>query len=161
MTDILKEASDLRYGITFPKVEADASELLKSLQDYRARLDRLEFLMTSVVLDRGKAFRRNKEAQDTLNDKWDKILMDQKDKKMASLVTANEFQAPKEKYASVNLAVFEEKRKARILEEELSWADTTLDIMQKMYRGLDSARQDLLTRIKTIPLVSSLEYTTS
>ncbi len=161
MAEILKEASDLRYGIEIPKITADLPELLQALQDYRTRLDRLEYLLTSAVLEKGKAYRANKDAQDAASDKWDESISRMNDKKAASLVAANNFEAPREKYASANLASFEQRRAARLTENDFSWTETSVDALNKMYRGLDSARQDLLTRIKAIPLVNGLEYTTS
>lgn len=161
MAEILKEASSLRYGAQSPPPGSDIHTLLEALQDYRTRLDRIEYLLTSAVLERGKAYRANKDAQDAAADKWDESITRMNDRKAASLVAANNFEAPREKYASANLASFDQRRAARITEEEFSWTDTSVDALNKMYRGLDSARQDLLTRIKSIPLVNGLEYTTS
>lgn len=155
------EAADLRYSVTTPKIGSDQSQLLAALQDHRAKLDRIEYLMVESIILRGSAFRQNKDAQDDLQDKWDDALVRSNTKKAASLVSANEFVAPKEKYASANLSVLEIRRSARKLEEILLWAETTVDAITKMYRGLDSARQDLLTRIKAVPMVNSMEYTTS
>jgi hypothetical protein len=157
----LKEAAELRYGAKPVPIGADQSVLLAALQDYRARLDRIEYLMVQAVLIKGKAYRATKVLQDDAQDKWDESLTRNNAKKTASLVGAQEFIAPKEKYASANLATFEERRAVRISEDDLSWAETSVDAITKMYRGLDSARQDLLTRIKAIPMVNSMEYTTS
>lgn len=161
MAEIIREASDLRYSMEIPPPESDIHTLLEALQVYRAKLDRLEYLMTSAVLEKGAAYRANKNAQDAASDKWDESISRMKDVKSASLVAANNFEAPREKYAAANLYSLEERRAARVAEEEFSWTDTTVDILQKMYRGMDAARQDLLTRIKAVPLVSGLEYTTS
>jgi hypothetical protein len=159
MSAYLKEASELRYGVVNPPSTADMSELLQALQDFRARLDRIEYLLTSAVLSKGKTARSLRKAKDDLNDKWDDSLIRSNDRKAANLVAAQQFEAPREKYASANLATFEYQRFARAAEDDHSWTETTVDALQKMYRGLDSARQDLLTRIKAIPMVNSLEYT--
>jgi hypothetical protein len=159
MTDYLKEASELRYGVKTPPSGSDLSQLLEALQDYRARLDRIEFLLTSAVLSKGNTHRALKKASDELSDKWDDSVVKAKASKSANLVASQQFEAPREKYAAANLATFEYQRFARKAEEDHSWTETTVDVLQKMYRGLDSGRQDLLTRIKAVPVVNSLEYT--
>lgn len=161
MTEFLKEATDLRYSIKLPGDTVELSKLLASLQDHRARLDRLEHILTTCVIRKAQAVLAVKAANDDLSDKWDENISDQKKQKSVSLVVGNQFEAPKEKYATANLATFEQRRLVRTAEEELVWIETTIDALQKMYRGLDSSRQDILTRIKAIPVVNNLEYTTS
>lgn len=161
MAEYLREAAELRY--TAPKIAdtADQSQLLAALQDYRTRLDRIEYLMVRAIIRKGEALRALKEAQEESSNKWDEELIRNKDKKTVNLVSAQEFVAPREKYAAANIGTLEERREARLAESAYSWTETSVDALQKMYRGLDSARQDLLTRIKAIPMVSSMEYTTS
>lgn len=160
MQAFLREAGDLRYSLKIPNDSADLTVLLKSLQEHRAKLDRIEHILTSCVIHKALAVLSAREANDKLADKWDENISEQKKKKSASLVASNQFEAPKEKYATANLATFEERRLVRKAEEDLTWVESTLDAVQKMYRGLDSSRQDILTRIKAIPVVNNLEYTT-
>jgi hypothetical protein len=161
MGDYIKEAVDLRYSATRPGVGADQSELLVALQDYRQRLDRIEELMVRAFLKKGAAYRNSKNLQDVAQDKWDESLTQTTAAKKSSLLQSQEFIAPKEKYAAANLATFDQRRALRQAEDDLSWAETASDVLLKMYRGLDSGRQDLLARIKAIPMVTSMEYTTS
>lgn len=161
MSDYIKEAVELRYSAIKVDENADMSVLLKALQDYRARLDRIEYLLVRAVIRKGDALRAFKQAQNEATDVWDKRLSEIKDKKTVSLVAMQEFTAPREKYATANLASVEERQASRQAEEVLSWTEETVDALQKMYRGLDSSRQDILTRIKSIPMVNSMEYTTS
>lgn len=161
MAENLREVSDLRYSIEIPPNGSDSSILLASLQDHRARLDRIEHLLVSCVIHKAKAAIAVRSANDELSDKWDTNISDQKKQKSVNLVVGNQFEAPKEKYATANLATFEQRRVVRTAEEELIWIETAIDAIQKMYRGLDASRQDILTRIRAVPVVSSLEYTTS
>lgn len=161
MAEYLKEAAELRYTAPVVKSTGDQSELLQALQDYRTRLDRIEYLLVRAVIRKGEAYRAMKDAQEQASNKWDESLARSKEQKTVSLVAAQEFVAPKEKYAAANIATVEERHAVRKAENVFSWADTAVDALQKMYRGLDSARQDLLTRIKAIPMVSGMEYTTS
>ena len=161
MSEYVQEAAELRYKAPKVTENADQSVLLAALQDYRARLDRIEYLMVRAILRKGEAYIALKNAQEAASNSWDESLVRSKGKKTANLVTAQEFVAPREKYADANLETLEERRAVRMAEDEFSWADTSVDALQKMYRGLDSARQDLLTRIKAIPMVNSMEYTTS
>lgn len=161
MAEYLKEAAELRYSAATPGDKADQAELVRALQDIRTRLDRIEYLMVRAVIRKGDAYRALKNVQEQSSNKWDEKLISAKDKKAANLVSAQEFVAPREKYASANIATLEERREVRIAEDTFSWTETSVDALQKMYRGLDSARQDLLTRIKTIPVVNGMEYTTS
>jgi hypothetical protein len=161
MLKFLKEAADLRYSVKIPNDSATSAELLEALQDHRTRLDRIEHILTSCVIRKASATLAVRSANDNLNDKWDENISNQKKQKSVSLVTANQFEAPKEKYATANLATFEHRRVVRAAEEDLAWIETAVDALQKMYRGLDSSRQDILTRIKAIPVVNNLEYTTS
>lgn len=160
MQAYLKEASELRYSVKVPQDSADLNTLLSSLQEHRAKLDRIEHILTSCVIHKARSVIKVREANDELSDKWDTNISEQRQKKSASLVASNQFEAPKEKYATANLATFEHRRVVRKAEEELTWIESVTDAIQKMYRGLDSSRQDLLTRIKAVPVVNSLEYTT-
>jgi len=161
MAENLREVSDLRYSIDIPPNGSDSATLLVSLQDHRARLDRIEHILVSCVIYKAKALLSVRSANDELSDQWDSNISDQKKQKSVNLVVGNQFEAPKEKYATANLATFEQRRVVRTAEEELTWIETTIDAIQKMYRGLDASRQDIITRIKAIPVVSNLEYTTS
>lgn len=161
MSEYLKEAVELRYNAPIAKADDDTSIMLAVLQDYRARLDRIEYLMVRAIIRKGDASRTFKAAQNDASDKWDESLSQIKEKKTVSLVAAQEFTAPREKYATANMASIEERQAARKAEEVLSWTEETVDALQKMYRGLDSARQDLLARIKAVPMVNAMEYTTS
>lgn len=157
----LGEALDLRYSVSAVPQGADQPALFKALQDYRARLDRIEYLMVQAVILKGRALVAVRAVQEEAQEKWDENLVKANSKRAASLVASQDFVAPKEKYAAANLATLENRRSVRLAEEELSWAETVSDALTKMYRGLDSSRQDLLTRIKAIPMVNSMEYTTS
>lgn len=161
MSEYLKEAVQLRYSAPQANSSADMSVMLNVLQDYRTRLDRIEYLLVRAVIRKGDALREFKSAQNDASDKWDERLSEIKDKKTVSLVAAQDFVAPREKYATANIATVEERHRSRKAEEVLSWTEETVDALQKMYRGLDSSRQDLLTRIKSVPMVNSMEYTTS
>ena len=161
MSEYLTEAVSLRYSLPTIPENADQSVLLSVLQQYRANLDRLEELMVRAFIKKGIYYRRLKELQDAAQDKWDESLSKATEKKGLSLVSQQEFIAPKEKYANANLATLEQRHAVRKAENAYSWTESTSDVLLKMYRGMDSARQDLLARIKAIPMVNSMEYTTS
>lgn len=161
MSEYISEAAQLRYEAPKPGDEADQSVLLKALQDYRSRLDRIEYLMVRALLRKREAFNNLKSLQEEQSDKWDESLVNRTSKRTANLVSAQEFVAPREKYAEANIATIEERQATRKAEEIYQWTETASDVLQKMYRGMDSARQDLLARIKAVPVVNSMEYTTS
>lgn len=150
--DLLNKAAGLR-AVNQPQERAIPHVLHDTLVYVRANLDRLEVVLGQAMdLKHATAMeaRRQEQAE---QDAWD----DEADK--ARKQGRGEYEGAQERYAYWRLKTRDQRALARQAREE---ADVAADCEAKvrlMYRGLDSARQDLHARLRAVAFESALERT--
>lgn len=148
----LTEAQELRYTGGLPALELGVSEVLARLADIRLRLDRTEVLISEVARFRARIRVALKAASALVDDTWAEKVAGSGSR--ASRVAIGTFEvAPREQYARADVAVLGLRIVARRRERVLDAIGDTYDGIDRVRRGLDSARYDLhaMLRVLSIP----------
>jgi hypothetical protein len=136
------------YGALDPKA------FVESLLAVRARLDRLESLLTTALRVKGRAAREARRLRTLADDSWD-----QASSASRSSSRRSDYLGAKEHYADNNLATFDQQRAARQAEKLSHYADECADVIRTIHRGLDNFRSDHLAIIRMMSFESHLERT--
>jgi len=144
------EAHELRFEIAPGDQTQTLTEIHSLLLAARGNLDRIEEILVSLVRMNGKAKQAVADHQNALGDAWDQ----QAGGRNVSFSFSDP--APRERYAQYNQRTIHETVEARQAERVHRQMETSLEAVRIMYRGLDSARRDLETRIRLISLESAL-----
>lgn len=155
----VKEALELRFadaGDTDGAVGLPSGgtpqEVLDSLIRVRRRLDRVEFLLASVIRLRGMAARAAEATRAELDDQWDRKSVENRRRG-----GVNDFSGAKERYADVNVALFDQRREVRAAEDLKSRADEAEQIVRTAHRGLDALRYDHIAVLNGMSMLHHLE----
>ncbi len=154
LTDLVKEALELRFQSSLPSATATPQAVVDSLLDCRIRADRLEGIYIQVVQIRARAARMAAAAKAEADDAWATSIMDMKSRASRN---RDQFEGPRERYAEADLASMDFKRKARKAEEVLGLADESSDVIRTAYRGLNEVIQDHRTWLRSLQFQTTLE----
>jgi hypothetical protein len=156
---LVDEALTLRFK-TEESANLDISSprtIIASLLNCRARLDRLEEILTVAARARGRAYRAAQEARRVADEAWDAV--------SAAARTGpsrrSEYTGAKEHYADNNLATLSQQRSARIAERLADYATESHNVIKIVYHGLDNYRSDHLVIIRALSFESHLERTST
>lgn len=154
-----EEALELRFGFTPPTFDADPAVLLAALQHCRQRLDRLEELLAISLRIKAAADRDRSLHTARADDAWDLAIHDARSSRRntAVLNTRDEFSSAKEREAEANLTTLDLRRAARVCTDLAGQAGAHCELLRLLHRGLDSARHDLLTALRTLAFESTLD----
>lgn len=156
---IVDEAITLRFK-TEESTNLDISSaktIIASLLNCRARLDRLEEILTVATRARGRAHRAAQEARRVADEAWDLVSSAAR----TGPSRRSEYTGAKEHYADNNLATLNEQRSARIAERLADYATECHNVIKTVYHGLDNYRADHLVIIRALSFESHLERTST
>lgn len=154
LSELLREAVQLRFETEIPNSGAGPLEVLESLLDCRRRADRIENLYFKAVNIKGKLIRRASIDAAQADDEWAKSIVKTKN---SPISRGDSFTGPRERYAEADLEILEFKRQARKSTELLKLAEETVDIIKTSLNGINNTRQDHLSWIRSLQFQSTLE----
>lgn len=142
---LLAEAIDLRkHSIDMESLRTATPQHIRiALLDVRARLDRIEEILSNFIRLRGATVRQAVAARHAAGDAWD-----------AHAVAARrgDYEGAKERYAQWSVATLDEQRSARQAEKQQSVLDEAVEIVRLVYKGLDATRYDLHVLLRSISI---------
>lgn len=155
LSDLVREALELRGGVSLPGPQAGPSDVIKSMSDTRRALDRVEFLLNQGVRAKARVSRLNASAVAAFDDAWDSASKGTRGNLLAN--RGGDYSGPRERYAEANLAAFNELRDKRQAERMLSVAVEVETVLRNCHRGLDSLRADHHALLRAFNVQSVLE----
>lgn len=162
MTDIaailhgyVTEARTLRAGLDpLPGSESAPADIVEYLRNVRARIDRVEHLLTTTVVLRGRAVRVATARTQDADDDWDEAIVRVRS---APVRRNDEYSSARERNAEANLATLEARRVAREAAEFQHLCEEAVEALRLIHRGLDGVRHDTLTVLRLAQFESHLE----
>lgn len=149
------EARTLRAGLDpLPGSEAAPADVVEYLRNVRARMDRVEHLLTTVVILRGRAARVATARTHEADDDWDEAILRVRS---APVRRNDEYSSARERNAEANLATVEARRVARDAVEFQHLCEETVEALRLVHRGLDGVRHDTLTVLRLAQFENHLE----
>lgn len=152
LAQLVAEAAQLRLAATLPGAHASGDELLGSLLDVRAKLDRMEELLGNVLRVRAHALARHTVARIRADDAWDEAAVKQR-----SAAVRDEYSSAKERAAATNLEVLDLRRTERAADADARACDEAVEQIRLRYRGLADVRQDIHTIVRARQFESTLD----
>lgn len=155
ITEWLRQALDLRRTVSerYPRSTAGPEDVHAYLSDtVRPALDRLEGLLQQAASWKAGSDRMAAISRDAYEDAWNHTWSAQRNTRRMA-----EYSTGREREAEIDLAVFEIKktwRQARSVAAQFAEAERRLTIV---YRGVEGTRQDILARLRSYQVLSSLE----
>jgi hypothetical protein len=137
-----------------PGIDAMPHEIVATMIQIRANLDRMQELLTAAQLRRHGAqaqFRADEQAAQTV---WDQAATKPRGVRLGN---SDSFEGPRERYSQFNLVALEARMKAMETQREFEGWDVCYRATQSYYRNLDGARLDLHARLRAMQFESSLE----
>lgn len=138
------EASQLRRQVPNPSVAATMDVLHAALQTARGCQDRIETIMVQAIALKNATEARALDLEEAADDAWD----DQANKDRRAM--RREFEGSKERYAYWNLAIREQRARARTARRVAQAVAGAENCIRKYYYGLDGARLDLHKRLSAV-----------
>lgn len=120
------------------------------LIEVRARYDRVEAILATLIEYRTRTRALLNEAREAHEALWDAKATGRK-------ADALEYMAGRERVAHVNVDVIPQRRRLRALERVELVIDGAVESVKLIHRGLDTVRRDLDTRIRLLMLEDRLE----
>lgn len=150
----ITETHRLRRECQAPPMSDGPVAVLTALVDARARLDRVEELLSEVLRLRNSARRLARAAKDEVDDAWAAKVAGPGGRR-----SRGDFgdPAPRERYAEADLAVLEQRRRERQYAEQLAQAEEATEFVQLAHRGLSEVRRDLHVMLRAMEVERSLE----
>lgn len=124
-------------------------DLHHHLLEVRARYDRVESILATLIERRTRVRALVHEARENHDDVWDTSATTKR--------TDRDFMAGRERVAFVNVDVIPQRRLLRRLERTEIVLDGAVESVRLIHRGLDTVRRDLDIRIRLLSLESRLE----
>ncbi len=144
----LSEAKELRDSVPEPQVSDDPHTLHERLVASRAAQNRLEGILSDVGQVRSRLRKLVTQLNDEYEDKWRDTM---------SRTRTGEYMSGKAQDATYQLGAIEELRNLRRGKQMLADAEEVYDVVYLKHRGMDSARRDYETLLRTISIESRLE----
>jgi hypothetical protein len=148
------EALQLRMVSDLPVTAGTAAEAIAFLGTVRARLDRIEEMLSRVLRLRARAQRAHTVATAAADDAFDTAITRQR---AAPVQSGGEFSSARERAALANLAVMDLLHAARRTALTAHMCDEAVDLIRLAYRGLDGLRTDTATLLRSLAFESHLE----
>lgn len=150
-------ARQLRDVGQLPAVEHGPLPLVEMLRLVRSRMDQVESLLSEVSRFRTDARALLKEAEATVEDRWAERVVEPRAARRRASFDGSFDAAPREKYAAADLAVLEDRRKARRRDRMMDSCNDAVDQIRTAYRGLDGVRMDLHVLVRGLSVETRLE----
>jgi len=151
---LVTEALRLRHDGKLPTAPAAPVAVLDALLDVRARLDRLEELLTQALRVRAGAHEAAALATATAEDAWDSEISRLRNAKVRP---GDEYSTARERHAQANLGTLELRRAARQAEDASRRCERAVEVIRVAHRGLDGVRGDLLAWLRATAFESNLD----
>lgn len=155
---VVDEALALRFTFEASLDHSSPQTLIDSLLACRARLDRLEELLTIATRAKGRATRAAQEARRVADEAWDTHSVSARS---GPVTRRHDYVGAKENYADNNVATISEQRNARIAERLADYTQECYQVIRTVYHGLDNFRADHLAIIRAMSFESHLERTST
>jgi hypothetical protein len=152
---IINEALVLRRGIELPTIDQGPVEVLARLIAVRSRLDRVEELLSTVARFRGQVRSQHKDATAEFDEAWASQITSANRRGRGSDGWSDP--APRERYATADVATLDLKRRVRQLDKILDTANDAIYVIERVQRGLDSTRMDLHLILRAMSVETQLE----
>lgn len=150
-------ARELRNVGHVPSLEHGPLPLTEMLVTVRARMDAIEVLQDEIIAFRTRARVLLKESEAAVDDKWaERVVQPPSTRRRASFDGTFDT-APRERYAQADLAVLEDRRKARRRDRVMDACNDAVDRVRVTYRGLDGVRMDLHAMLRGLSVETRLE----
>jgi len=130
------------------------ADVLEHLHEIRSRLDRVEELLSNTLRLRAAAQRNAVIASGEVDDAWDLAI---RRLRAAPVQSGGEFTSARERHAEANLAVLDARHAARRAVQTAHRCEEAAEVIRLAHRGLDGARADILTVLRTLAFESHLE----
>jgi hypothetical protein len=145
-------AMQLRFAPDrWPSAHASPTDVKNALVDVRGLLDQLEGLLANIVSFKGATAAQARDLEQQADDAWDEQAEAERRRPRP------EYQGSKERYAYWNLAIREQRARARQAREMADYARTTYDVVRLVYDGLNETRRDLASRLTHFRWESHIE----
>lgn len=139
----LAEARQLR-SVEVPSRNAHPESFFQAMVEARGNQDRLEEIYTSALALWGGYRRRADELAQAADEAWNRAA----DQAMRSGARrGHEYEGPRERYATFELAILKERRDARTWERAADLAKDTVDRLKIMYQGLGDVQRAMTTAL--------------
>lgn len=150
-------AREYRDVGNLPSLEHGPVPLTEMLVDVRHRMDAVEVLQDEIIAFRTRARVLLKESEAAVDDKWaERVVQPQSTRRRASFDGTFDA-APRERYAQADLAVLEDRRRARRRDRVMDACNDAVDRVRTAYRGLDGVRMDLHAMVRGLSVETRLE----
>lgn len=154
LSTMMAEALDLRLGVKLPAAGSGLIEIEQSLLDVRRRQDRIEELLGNAIRAKARCHRAANHATAAAHDAFDQALQAARS---GPVMRGGEYVSAKERQAEANLATMSARIAQRNAEDLHMVCEEAVDLLRLTWRGIDGARQDLLTLIRSAAFESHLE----
>lgn len=141
----LAEAMELRETAAkeMPGARAVPEQVDAALTSIRGYLDRVEAIYIRALVLRSASRRLARDKADAASAAWDTESV-----RLRRTAVGDRFQSGRQHEADVNMTIFDKLRASRQAASVAELAEDTARQIEVMYRGLDSARYDLATRLR-------------
>lgn len=154
LINLSREVRDAQR-FTLPFIEDGPKVLLERLASVRTAMDTIDGYLVAAIRFRTKMREASSIAVGEHDDAWSRVAGSAAKRGRGADGWGEP--APRERYASADLAVLDEKIKMRKFTRWLATSEDAVVVITQMYRGLDSLRQDLHLILRAMSVESSLE----
>jgi len=135
-----------------PEAEAEPDLVYAALHDLRGKLDRAEAIVADSARFRGRARRKARRLAAEADDAYDRELVN-----MGRQGARPEYEGAQERYAQARLGSLGPRTLARTAQRLADLADDQHEQLRGSYFALRDIREELLTALRYLPWLHSLE----